>query len=168
MNDRSVYRIVITVLLSSTLLLLSACGTFSANSKVSRTTPAATPMSLAIPGTGQTAQAPASSYPVVVKDQVLDGTSVVIAKVVSQGPGWMTIHAQEKGIIGPVIGYTHVNPGENDNVVVQIDAQKATPMLYAMLHVDAGKVGVYEFPGADVPVMVNGVMISPAFHVALH
>ncbi len=167
MNYRSAYLVVITTLFSSALLL-SACGTFAANSQVSRRASATTPVVMAIPGTGQTAPAPDPSYPVIVKDQVYDGTSVVIAKVVSQGPGWMTIHAQDKGAIGPVIGYEHVNPGENDNVVVKIDTQKATPVLYAMLHVDAGKIGVYEFPGADVPVMLNGVMIAPAFHVNLH
>jgi hypothetical protein len=56
-----------------------------------------------------------------------------------------------------------VRQGENLNVVVAIDSKKATPVLYAMLHVDSGVIGVLEFPGADVPVMNNGVMVSPAF-----
>ena len=42
----------------------------------------------------------------------------------------------------------------NSNVVVEIDAEAATPILHAMLHVDEGEVGTYEFPGPDVPVTV--------------
>jgi hypothetical protein len=28
-----------------------------------------------------------------------------------------------------------------------------------MLHIDAGQIGVYEFPGPDVPVVVNGEIV---------
>jgi hypothetical protein len=34
-----------------------------------------------------------------------------------------------------------------------------------MLHTDAGTVGTYEFPGADIPVAVNGAVVTPAFKV---
>jgi predicted lipoprotein with Yx(FWY)xxD motif len=34
-----------------------------------------------------------------------------------------------------------------------------------MLHSDQGHVGVWEFPGPDVPVMVNGQMVMPSFKV---
>ena len=46
---------------------------------------------------------------------------------------------------------------------VKINAAKATPILFAMLHTDAGVVGKYEFPGPDVPVMVDEKMVSPGF-----
>jgi hypothetical protein len=62
-----------------------------------------------------------------------------------------------------VIGYAEARDGLTRNLVVKVDAAKATPILYAMLHIDAGKVGTYEFPGADVPVMVDGKMVSPPF-----
>ena len=32
-----------------------------------------------------------------------------------------------------------------------------------MLHVDAGEVGTYEYPGPDTPQEVNGVMVAPVF-----
>ena len=43
--------------------------------------------------------------------------------------------------------------GTTENVVVMLDEpiDPDTP-LWAMLHVDEGVQGVYEFPGADVPV----------------
>jgi hypothetical protein len=34
-----------------------------------------------------------------------------------------------------------------------------------MLHIDAGQIGVYEFPGADVPAQVNGQMVNVGFNV---
>jgi predicted lipoprotein with Yx(FWY)xxD motif len=103
---------------------------------------------------------------VTVNDQAIQNGTVTVARVFSPGPGWMTIHAEANDNIGPVIGYTAVKPGENDNVVVQINVAQATKTMYAMLHQDAGKVGVYEFPGPDTPVMVNGAMVSPDFSVS--
>lgn len=102
---------------------------------------------------------------VTVSDQADNNDTVTIAKVVSNGPGWIVIHREAAGAPGPVIGYAAVKNGENDNVVVKIDSYSGTPTLYAMLHTDVGKVGTYEFPGPDVPVMVSGAMVSPAFKV---
>jgi predicted lipoprotein with Yx(FWY)xxD motif len=102
---------------------------------------------------------------VTVNDQASDGTSVTVADVVSAGPGWMVIHRQDSGGVGPPIGYTALKEGDNKDVVVKIDPGKATPEMYAMLHVDAGTVGAYEFPGPDAPVMANGQMLSPAFKI---
>jgi hypothetical protein len=100
---------------------------------------------------------------VSVNDQKAVMGAVSIAEVLSNGPGWLVIHADRNGAPGPVIGYAAVSEGLVKNLAVKIDETKATPVLYAMLHTDAGKVGVYEFPGPDVPVMVDEKMVSPAF-----
>ncbi|HTP57675.1 MAG TPA: hypothetical protein VMM82_02090 [Spirochaetia bacterium] len=100
---------------------------------------------------------------VSVKDQTVMGSSVTIAEVLSNGPGWLVIHADAKGSPGPVIGYAMVKEGLSRDLMVKINSSKATPVLYAMLHTDAGKVGTYEFPGPDIPVMVDGNMVSPPF-----
>lgn len=102
-----------------------------------------------------------------VSDQVsLDGT-VTITSAYSDGPGWAVIHVDGGGQPGPVIGQSHLHAGWNYNVKVAIDAAQATPTLYAMLHTDAGEVQTYEFPGADVPVSVDGQVVTPAFKVDL-
>ncbi len=103
---------------------------------------------------------------VQVQDQAIADSRVTIQKVVSAGPGWIVIHADNGGKPGPVVGWAAVAKGENPNVVVAIDTKRATPVLYAMLHVDAGTVGTYEFPGADVPAKAGGMMVSPAFKVS--
>jgi heme/copper-type cytochrome/quinol oxidase subunit 2 len=103
---------------------------------------------------------------VSVDNQGVVDARVVIAKVVSKGPGWIVIHTQASGKPGPVIGYSAVRDGVNLNVVVAVDTKKVTDNLYAMLHTDAGAVGVYEFPGPDAPVMAGGAMVNVPFSVS--
>ncbi|RMF28235.1 MAG: hypothetical protein D6759_16225 [Chloroflexi bacterium] len=106
------------------------------------------------------------TFGVGVADQPITGGKVTVAKVFSQGPGWIVIHAQKDGKPGPILGYSPVADGENTNVVVEIDATKATPTLYAMLHTDAGQMGTFEFPnGPDVPMKAGDQVITPPFQV---
>ncbi|MCC6170004.1 MAG: ScyD/ScyE family protein [Caldilineaceae bacterium] len=101
---------------------------------------------------------------VEVVDQPSDGDSVAVAKVVATQPGWIVIHADADGKPGPVLGRTPVAPGETDNIVVILDEPitDQTP-LWAMLHVDEGRQGTYEFPGADIPVQVEGAIAMAPF-----
>ncbi len=64
-----------------------------------------------------------------------------------------------------MIGFAPVKSGVNENVRVNLDTNQVTNVMYAMLHTDAGEVGKYEFPGPDVPVIVNAVMVSPEFTI---
>ncbi|HEX6386411.1 MAG TPA: cupredoxin domain-containing protein [Anaerolineae bacterium] len=105
---------------------------------------------------------------VTVEDQALgEDNTVTVASVTSAGPGWIVIHADADGAPGPVIGHAAVQEGENQNVEVEIDPAMATETLYAMLHVDAGAVGEYEFPGDDVPATNDaGNVVTPAFELS--
>lgn len=96
---------------------------------------------------------------------VVDGT-VTIVEATIDGPGWVVIHADNNGSPGPVIGYAPLEEGVNSDVVVEIDAEAATPILHAMLHVDEGEVGTYEFPGADVPVKIDDDIVMAEFSAA--
>jgi len=111
-------------------------------------------------------QANADNTPAVsVSDQIATLGHVVVDKVVAAQDGWIVIHAGDKD--GTVLGYAPVKTGENDKVVVDIDFSKATPTVSAMLHIDAGTAGVYEFPGADVPVKDDaGKVINVPFKIA--
>jgi plastocyanin len=133
-----------------------AYGAQSSNANAAPAAPAPTSAPAAI----------AAAMPSVsVADQPIKDDTVTVAKVVSNGPGWIVIHADKNGAPGPVLGHAAVKDGENDNVTVKLAAEGRTSTLYAMLHTDAGKVGTYEFPGADVPVTMNGAAITPAFKV---
>jgi hypothetical protein len=102
---------------------------------------------------------------VTVKDQPIVNGTVTIQEVDAAQDGWLVVHNQMSGNPGADLGHTAVKAGKNTNVVVKIDVSKTTPVLYAMLHVDLGQEGMYEFPGADVPVQGPQADVNPTFHV---
>jgi predicted lipoprotein with Yx(FWY)xxD motif/polyisoprenoid-binding protein YceI len=103
---------------------------------------------------------------VTVEDQSIESGKVTVAEVVSNGTGWLVVHAQADGKPGPILGFSPVIDGENSDVMVEIDSANATETLYAMLHTDAGDVGSFEFPdGPDGPVKVDAKVVTPSFMV---
>ncbi len=94
--------------------------------------------------------------------EIIDG-KIIIAKVVSDAPGWLIIHSDNNNMPGPVIGQVYVQKGENINLPVELDIPKITPKLFAMLHVDAGGIGIYEFPGVDAPVKDGDTIVMDDF-----
>ncbi|MBZ0301906.1 MAG: SH3 domain-containing protein [Anaerolineae bacterium] len=107
---------------------------------------------------------------IAAHDQMVSDTTVTIASVVAQVDGWLVVHQSVDGAPGPVAGYTQVKAGQNHDVVVTLDMNTPTSVLYPMLHVDTGTAGTYEFgtvQGADGPVNVNGrVAVLPIWTVA--
>ncbi len=88
-----------------------------------------------------------------VHDQIVTDT-VKAESVVSDGPGFLVIHADNAGAPGPVIGFAPVVDGTNANIEVTVDPAGVTPVLFPMLHKDDGVAGTYEFgevEGADTP-----------------
>ena len=101
----------------------------------------------------------------VAETGIVDG-AVTIAQATIGGPGWVVVHADADGKPGPVIGQAPLTEGVNTDVVVDIDADAATPILHAMLHVDEGEVGTYEFPGPDGPVKIGDAIVMARFSAA--
>ncbi|PJF40001.1 MAG: hypothetical protein D6737_07565 [Chloroflexi bacterium] len=88
--------------------------------------------------------------------------SVFASSVLSDGPGFLVIHADNDGSPGPVLGVQPVNDGLNLDVTVTLD-EPATNVVWPMLHVDTGEVGTYEFgtvEGADAPAMADGSVVT--------
>uniref|UniRef100_UPI0032E520B6 DUF7282 domain-containing protein n=1 Tax=Methanoculleus sp. UBA413 TaxID=1915509 RepID=UPI0032E520B6 len=100
-----------------------------------------------------------------VSDQPIVNDTVSIDRAVINQTGWVNIHADLNGTPGDILGYSPLSEGVNENVTVTIETENATPVLYAMLHVDEGEEGVFEFPGPDVPVLLNGSPVQQAFNV---
>src|SRR5262249_33800383 len=95
-------------------------------------------------------------------NQVVTDT-VVVPYVLAKVDGWVVIHNSD----GPAIGYTAVKAGLNEDVEVKVDSSKVTAAMTAMLHVDDGEKGKYEFDGKsgkDNPVMVGKEIVNPAFY----
>lgn len=80
------------------------------------------------------------------------GATTTITKVMLTNPGFVTIHVDENGKPGTVLGNSLLLPeGTYANVVISLSrpSTEGEP-LYAMLHTDNGN-GIYEFPGPDAP-----------------
>lgn len=103
---------------------------------------------------------------VTVSDQDAGDGTVTIDEVVAAEPGWLVIHVTRGGGPGPVIGQSPVEVGPNANVEVDIDLGQATGQLFAMLHVDHGSVGVYEFPGDDTPASAGDQIVNVPFQAS--
>jgi len=80
------------------------------------------------------------------------GTSVTIDVVNMSKSGFVTIHGSniDGSMIAPAaLGHTFVESGKASKLVVELaTAIAAGTKLYAMLHEDTGKLGIYEF-GVD-------------------
>lgn len=127
-------------------------------------TPTAEPSAVPVPTEEPTEEMAEAMAPAVkVSDQDASGGTVTIDEVVSDGPGWLVIHITRDGGPGPVIGQSAVEAGSNMGVTVDIDLDKATGQLFAMLHLDVGTVGEYEFPGDDAPVFVDDQIVNVPF-----
>mgnify|MGYP003667825857 CR=1 FL=1 len=71
-----------------------------------------------------------------------------------------------KPVVPASIGHTYVKAGMTENVYVPLTGDYDGDKVIAMLHVDDGELGVYEFgPGSvanDKPVVVDGgPLVSP-------
>ena len=100
---------------------------------------------------------------VKVSDQAVEDGVVTVDTVISSGPGWIAIYSVENGEPGQQLGYSPVRNGDNKNVIVQIDPSRETDALMAVLHVDAGKAGIFEFPGPDEAVVEGLHFVSAQF-----
>ena len=95
-----------------------------------------------------------------VDDQAIKDGTVIIAEVNSSQDGWIAVHIDQGGKPGPVIGHAPVPKGESYKIAVKLEQPVAAgAKLWPMLHIDAGKIGTYEFPGPDAPVVVNNNIV---------
>jgi len=97
---------------------------------------------------------------VEASDQAIENGSITVAKVTASKDGWIVAHLDEGGKPGKVLGNTAVKAGDNTNVAIKLSEDVPVGgKLWPMLHVDAGTIGTYEFPGPDAPVQVNGNIV---------
>lgn len=111
-----------------------------------------------------------------VSNQPLAGdlqiAELMVGTVLSAGAGWVDVHADAGGHPGKSLGVAPVPQGESaGTITVPLAASmnsiippfEITPIVWPMLHTDNGTLGEYEYmvvPGADLPVIVNGMVVS--------
>jgi hypothetical protein len=93
-------------------------------------------------------------------DQAISNGSIVIAEVNATQDGWIAVHIDQGGKPGAVIGHAAAAKGTTSNLAIKLEQDvPAGGKLWPMLHIDAGKIGTYEFPGPDAPVVVDGNIV---------
>ena len=103
---------------------------------------------------------PALFNDISVDNQSVSSGSVLVSMVDSLQPGWVAIFTDNNGQPGNLLGYAAVPAGTSSDVKVTIDSKAATDKMIAMLLIDAGKIGTFEYPGADTPVKNNNISTS--------
>ena len=126
----------------------------------------------AVPAPATAAPAPPSgaSPSISASDQPIKNGTIMVAKVVAAQDGWIAVHKNGpdgKILLTPLAGLLPIKAGTATDVVIKLDESfEAGATLYPMLHIDAGTIGTYEFPGGpDTPVQVNGAVVVVAFKV---
>jgi hypothetical protein len=101
-------------------------------------------------------------------DQHSDGKTITIKAVnITGSTGFIAIHADLSGKPGPVVGHVAIPAGASSDVVVTLDKASPTGAYWPMLHLDAGKIGTYEFPGPDVPVKTGADIVMKKITVTV-
>ncbi len=114
------------------------------------------------------AQPSAGAASIDVGDQPIVDNSITVPTVMAAQDGWLVVHQNTPdNKPGPVIGHTAVKAGVNMNVKISLDpAPKPGDKVWAMLHIDVGQKGAYEFPGPDAPVIQNGDIVMKQISIA--
>ncbi|MCR9131045.1 MAG: hypothetical protein NXI08_00640 [bacterium] len=124
--------------------------------------------------TGGNMEEPPVTTEVMASNQgTVGGNQVTIETVTAAQDGWIVIHRSNATNDGPqvpeIIGKTMVDAGENSNVMIQLEEGVSNQeTLWAMLHIDTGTIGEYEFDGQngfDVPVTVNENIVMSSFRI---
>lgn len=104
---------------------------------------------------------------ILVLEQETHEERILLKDVHITQAGWLVIHLSEAGVPGDVIGYSAVISGENHDLFVEIDLEKATSQLFASLYLDAGIIGTFEFQGDDVPLKIGDTPIQVRFKITI-
>jgi LPXTG-motif cell wall-anchored protein len=93
-------------------------------------------------------------------DQPIVDGSITVASITATVDGWIVAHLDENGGPGKVLGQTAVKAGDSKDVKIKLSEDvPAGGKMWPMLHIDAGTIGTYEFPGPDAPVKVGNDIV---------
>jgi len=115
---------------------------------------------LALAPTAAAAPLAQAADSVTAADQPINNGSIVVAEVNATQDGWIAVHIDQGGKPGPVIGHAAAPKGKTSNLAVKLEQDVPVGgKVWPMLHIDAGTIGTYEFPGPDAPVVVDGNIV---------
>lgn len=117
------------------------------------------PLTLAAAEVEAEESAPVTESSITVTEMAdLSGKTVMVPSATIAQDGWIVIHDSDAdgNIVAPAIisEPVAIKAGTTDDIAITLtnDITDDGHKVFVMLHVDAGVVGTYEFPGADAPV----------------
>jgi hypothetical protein len=162
----SITRTKIVGFAAVSIMALGACSSSSKSSPASAAPAASTAASTASTAASTAASTVSGSLDAV--DQHSDGKTITIKAVnITGSSGFIAIHADLSGKPGPVVGHVAIPAGASSDVVVTLDKASPTGAYWPMLHLDAGTIGTYEFPGPDVPVKTGADIVMKKITVTV-
>ena len=114
-----------------------------------------------IPATEETTAPPE----IVVEDQAYTNGGITIQSVNTQEDIWLVAYDDDMGKPGRIIGQVTLSPGSWSDVAFPLYESFVTDPIYIAVHKDAGASGTFEFPGADVALSIDGVVVVKTVHV---
>lgn len=127
-------------------------GSTSSTTTSNTTRPTTVPTKAPASTSSLSTPAPALINDLSVDDQSVTSGTVLISMVDALKPGWVAIFTDDNGQPGKLLGYVAVPSGTSEDIKVTVDPKSVPPKMIAMLLVDAGKIGTFEYPGPDEPV----------------
>ena len=119
------------------------------------------PMEDELPATEETTAPPT----IVVEDQAYADGGITITSVNNDENLWLVAYDDDGGKPGRIIGQVRLSPGSWSDVAFPLSEQFVTDKIYIAVHKDAGESGTFEFPGADVALTVDGVVVVKTVNV---
>lgn len=105
-----------------------------------------------------------TTYPpnLVIFDQPVIDNLIVVERVISAGPGWVVIYADDgTGSPGIIIGSAALADGLNEQVSVGLLGAEVTDQLFIFLHEDTEPGDDFNFPAADFQIVYQGRIANP-------
>lgn len=89
---------------------------------------------------------------VTVIDQPIFDNTILVDRVISPHDGWLTVsRTDDNGEVENVVGFTEIEAGINENILLEFTPATATDTMYLQIHPDDGVIGEFEYPAADKP-----------------
>lgn len=109
---------------------------------------------------------------ITIHDQDVRSGAILAEAITATRPGWVVFYRNANFTPGEIVGYAPVYPGVNTNVKAAVDTAKLGKYttVWAQLHLDDGRRGVFEWerqaePVADWPVVQDRKYVRASFGV---
>jgi len=108
---------------------------------------------------------PTETPQITAVDQSISDGYVVLGPVTMPITGWLVAYSNDGEKPGKVLGYGYLYADTYPEVNIPIEDASYTGKVYLVVHEDAGANAEFEFPGVDMPLMIDGSVPTTSFTI---